>query len=221
MLALQRARTAACKLAVAVPRRSVIVPLGLAVVLSIVAASCTESSASAPSSVPPINAAAPPASVVSAPSGQAGGAAACASAAITASILGATDTLGQVNLQVQLTNVGEFDCFLSGVPSVKLLLSGTTTPVSVPPISASASAPAVTLEPNLRATFDVHVDDGDSTAACARRIVRAVVVELAGTTMPPVTTSSRAWLCEPMNLSQVSVGPYLSAGGPDRDDNDA
>jgi hypothetical protein len=146
----------------------------------------------------------------------------CTAAELKLTITQATDTLGQLNFTLSVTNAGQIACFLRGFPNVHALGSnGSSEGVAAEMVGLTTPSP-VALHPGLSAIADLHVDNGQASGArCQRRQLHALEVRLGNSSVGRVHVQGRDDVCHDGLPSEFGVSAWTP--GPDADaenDND-
>jgi hypothetical protein len=147
---------------------------------------------------------------------------ACSASELKLAITQATDTLGQLNLTLSVTNTGQVDCFLDGFPNVHALRgNGSTEGVATGMVGLSAPGP-VALQPSLSAIADLHIDNGQALRAqCPQQGLSALEVGLGHSVVGRVHVQDQDAVCSDVLASHFGVSAWTT--GPDADaenDND-
>ena len=150
----------------------------------------------------------------------------CTPAELTLTLSRVTDTIGQVNFTLHVTNSGQIDCFLEGYATAVVQDGGTQTRTETASDVLQVPPPAaVVLRPALSATADLHLNDGDNGddggERCARHTVRAVDVGIATGHLGQVPVHGSYWVCAPAVSGQLGMAAWAPVIHSDLDENDA
>jgi hypothetical protein len=147
---------------------------------------------------------------------------ACSPSGLKLALTKDTDTLGQRNYTLSVTNTGQIDCFLDGYPNVHALgRDGSSQGVAADMVGLTAPGPIV-LRPSLSAIADLHVADGQTSGVrCERRGLSALGVDLGQSLVGKVSVQGNPTVC--VHGSAGLFGVTTWAAGPtldEEDDND-
>ena len=132
-----------------------------------------------------------------------------------------TDTLGQVNFTLHVTNLDQFDCFLEGYPTVTALVGGALARSDMASdVREVPSPPAVVLRPALSATADLHLSDDAAATRCRRHVLNAVKARIGSASLGQVEMHGPYWVCEPSVPGQLGIAAWAPVIHSDLDEND-
>jgi hypothetical protein len=209
-------------------RRTVLPVLAVSSLLALVLGACGGPSARAPQAgriTIPATSAPPGVSTPATPDLSASNTAhvpTCSGSELTLAITQATNTLGQLNFTLRVTNAGQISCLLDGFPNVHALRAdGSADGVAGEMAGLTAPAP-VALQPGLSAIADLHVENGQPTGTqCERQALSAVEVRLGNAMVGRIHVPGNDAVCKGGSPGQFGVSAW--APGPDADaenDND-
>jgi Protein of unknown function (DUF4232) len=151
------------------------------------------------------------------------GVGACTAPQLTLSVVRVTDTLGQWNFKLRVTNSSQIDCTVEGFPSIAVSDRQGETGAVASQMQGNSPPGPIEIRPGLGAVTDLHLDDdAPEGSRCDHQNANEVTLRIGSDMVGHLHLNGGShWFCTSSAPGQLGVSAWVSAGGPDLDENDA